>query len=58
MGRYDIARVPMTVETNASNVEQFTIRIEPDSAPAARGAAGHLIMEWGKFKWSVPITTQ
>ena len=41
----DIARVPMLVETNATSVERFTIRI----------ASERLVMEWGTFRWSVPI---
>jgi hypothetical protein len=50
--QHDIARVPMRVETTAAPVEAFTIRIEP----AGEGeAAGALVMEWGTFRWSVPV---
>ena len=45
--RHDIARVAMQVDTLASPVEPFTIRL--DSADAK------LIMEWGTFRWSAPV---
>ena len=45
--RHDIARVPMQVDTLDSPVEQFTIRI--DAQPS------RLVMEWGTFRWSVPV---
>ncbi|HEX6587843.1 MAG TPA: DUF2911 domain-containing protein [Longimicrobiales bacterium] len=45
--RHDIARVPMQVDSVAAPVEQFTIRID-DAGP-------RLVMEWGTFRWSVPI---
>ena len=45
--QHDIARVPMLVEATTSNVEQFTIRVDD--------AASRLLMEWGAFRWSVPI---
>jgi hypothetical protein len=51
---YDIARVAMRVDTTQSNVEQFTIRVEPDTA-AANSANGRLVLEWGTFRWSVPV---
>ena len=47
--RFDIARVPMQVDTLATHVEAFTIRIDP-AADRAR-----LVMEWGSVQWSVPI---
>jgi hypothetical protein len=50
---YDIARVAMAVDSTASNVDRFTIRIDADSAHTADN--GRLLMEWGTFRWSVPI---
>lgn len=52
VAQYDIARVAMKVDTIASSVEQFTIRVEPD---AASPKSGRLVMEWGTFRWTVPI---
>lgn len=47
----DLARVPMAVEDSVMpGVERFTIRVG-----AAAGHAVALIMEWGNFRWSVPI---
>lgn len=48
----DIARRAMTVDSNSTNVEQFTIRIVPPSGPAG---VSRLSLEWGSFRWSVPI---
>ena len=45
--RHDIARVPMQVGTTESPVEQFTIRVDE--------TASRLVMEWGDFRWSVPL---
>ncbi len=52
----DIARRPISVDTLAANVERFTIRIDP--AVPVKGPAGtaHLVMEWGTFQWSAPLT--
>lgn len=55
---HDIARVAMQVDTIASPVEQFTIRVDTASAGAAgTGAATtpRLVVEWGTFRWSVPV---
>ena len=46
--RHDIARVAMAVDTLASPAEHFTIRVDP--------ASSRLIMEWGTFRWSAPVT--
>jgi hypothetical protein len=46
--QHDIARVAMQVDTLTGNVERFTIRVD--------SATQHLVMEWGDFRWSVPIT--
>ena len=48
----DIARRAMTVDSNPANVEQFTIRIVP---PSGRAGVARLALEWGSFRWSVPI---
>ena len=48
----DIARRAMTVDSMPGNVEQFTIRIVP---PSSRAGVSRLTLEWGSFRWSVPI---
>ena len=48
---HDIARVPMQVDAGA-HVEQFTIRIDTADPGNAR-----LVMEWGTFRWSVPVAS-
>jgi hypothetical protein len=48
--RFDIARVPMQIDTLATHVEAFTIRIDPAAGDA------RLLMEWGSARWSVPVT--
>ena len=47
---HDLARVPMTTDTLATPVEQFTISIE-----AGDGRRGTLAMAWGPFRWTAPI---
>ncbi|HET7601457.1 MAG TPA: DUF2911 domain-containing protein [Gemmatimonadales bacterium] len=63
--QYDIARVPMKVDTTQKPVEKFTIRIgsEPSassvsSATSVDPSATSVDMEWGRFRWSVPISGQ
>jgi len=43
----DIARVAMHVDTLASPVERFTIRVDTTRSL--------LVMEWGTFRWTAPI---
>ncbi len=43
----DIARVAMETDTLTTPVEAFTIRVD--------SAASRLVMEWGTFRWSVPV---
>jgi hypothetical protein len=38
----------MTVETLAEPVEEFTILVD--------SAARRLVMQWGRFRWSVAMT--
>jgi hypothetical protein len=47
---HDIARVPMQIDTAAAPVEQFTIRIDANTSETPR-----LVVEWGTFRWSVPV---
>lgn len=47
---HDLGRAPMTTETLAAPVDQFTIRID-----AAGDRRGTLVMEWGTFRWTAPI---
>jgi len=47
---HDLGRAPMTAETAATPVEQFTISI--DAADERRGT---LAMAWGPFRWTAPI---
>lgn len=48
--RADHGRTPMRVETVQTPVEQFTI-----SVTATDARHGELVMEWGTFRWSVPV---
>ena len=43
----DIARVAMAVDTLATPAEAFTIGVD--------SATSRLVMEWGTFRWSVPV---
>jgi hypothetical protein len=47
---HDLGRAPMTMQTLASPIDQFTIRID-----AAGDGRGTLVMEWGTFQWRAPI---
>ena len=47
---HDLGRGPMTSDTLATPVEQFTIAI--DAIDARRGT---LAMSWGPFRWTAPI---
>jgi hypothetical protein len=47
---HDLGRAPMTTETLAAPVEQFTIAID-----AVDGRRGTLAMAWGPFRWTAPI---
>src|SRR5205823_2623904 len=46
----DIARRPVTVDATSRNVERFTISVG--------GSPSSLVLEWGTFRWSVPIHTR
>jgi hypothetical protein len=45
----DIARVAMHVDSLATPVERFTIRVDT--------ADSQLVMEWGSFRWSADMST-
>ena len=47
---HDLGAAPMRTETAAQSVEEFTISIRPTDA-----RNGTLVMEWGPFRWTVPI---
>jgi hypothetical protein len=49
----DVARRPMTVDSASSNMELFTISVTQDST--RNRAPARLLMEWGTFRWSVPL---
>jgi len=51
----DIARKPMKVDSLPSNIERFTIRVEPDSGAKRGSGHGRLVMEWGRFQWSADV---
>lgn len=51
----DVARRPMHVDSLANDVEDFTIRVEPDSGAKAHAGQGRLVMEWGRFRWSAEV---
>ncbi len=46
----DLGTTPLKVEAASAPVEEFTISI-----PATDARSGMLVMEWGDFRWSVPI---
>jgi hypothetical protein len=48
--KFDLGTKPFLVDTQATPVDKFTISIVPDGA-----RKGTLVMEWGRFKWTVPI---
>jgi hypothetical protein len=48
--KFDLGTKPFLVDTQATPVDKFTISIVPDGA-----RKGTLVMEWGTFKWTVPI---
>jgi hypothetical protein len=50
---HDLGRSPMRSDSLADPVEQFTISIEATTA-----GHGSLAMEWGNFRWTVPIVVQ
>jgi hypothetical protein len=52
-GSHDLGSVRMTSETTAVPVEKFTISIIP-----ADDRHGRLVLEWGSFRWSVPIEVE
>ena len=48
---FDLGMAKLSTETLTSPVEEFTISIVP-----AGTNKGSLVMEWGPFRWSAPIT--
>jgi hypothetical protein len=52
-GSRNLGIAKMTTETASTPVEEFTISITQDDAQH-----GTLIMEWGSFRWTVPIEVQ
>ncbi|HET7604146.1 MAG TPA: DUF2911 domain-containing protein [Gemmatimonadales bacterium] len=65
----DIARAPMIVDTTEAPVEEFTIRLgsapsvssvssasSDQSAKSAKSADSSVVLEWGMFRWSVPMS--
>jgi hypothetical protein len=50
---HDLGRVPMKTDSLDAPVEMFTIAIEASDAER-----GTLVMEWGTFRWTVPIVVQ
>ncbi|MES2305085.1 MAG: DUF2911 domain-containing protein [Gemmatimonadota bacterium] len=49
----DLGHIPLTVGTNKVPVERFTITVEP-----ATKNSGNLALEWGTFRWTVPIVVK
>ena len=47
---HDLGRAPMSIDSLTTPVEQFTISITGTDA-----RHGTLVMEWGSFRWTVPI---
>jgi hypothetical protein len=48
---HDLGNAPLHTETVNAPIEKFTISIVPADAKH-----GSLVMEWGTFKWSAPIS--
>jgi len=48
--KFNLGKVPLSVDTATSPVEKFTISIAP-----AVARKGKLVIEWGTFRWSAPI---
>lgn len=46
----DLGRIPLVTGSTKSPVERFTITVEPTGK-----SMGNLALEWGAFRWSVPI---
>lgn len=53
---HDVARRPMTVDSLPESVERFTIRIEPAPSVNGRAGAARLVLQWGTFQWSAPLS--
>jgi hypothetical protein len=49
----DLGATPMKTEVASPPVEEFTIGIRPTDAHN-----GALVMEWGPFRWTAPITVR
>lgn len=49
----DLGHVPLTIGTNKVPLERFTITVEPTTKNA-----GNLALEWGNFRWMVPIVVK
>lgn len=50
---HDLGRAPLKVETLTDSVEKFTMAVEPKDAKH-----GTLVLSWGTFRWTAPITVQ
>jgi hypothetical protein len=48
---FDLGRAALTTQTLTTPVEEFTISVAPTDA-----RHGTLIIEWGTFRWTAPIT--
>lgn len=49
----DLGHIPLTIGTNKVPLERFTITVEPTTKNA-----GNLALEWGNFRWMVPIVVK
>ena len=49
----DLGRAPVVVGDTPGRVEQFTISFTQDDA-----THGAMVLEWGSFRWTAPITIQ
>lgn len=50
---FDLGKAPMATESLTTSVEKFTISVLPVDA-----RRGKLVMEWGPFRWTVPIIVE
>ena len=49
----DLGHVPLTVGSHKVPLERFTMTVEPTTKNS-----GNLALEWGNFRWTVPIVVK
>ena len=49
----DVGKAPLRAETAPTQVDAFTIAVQPTDA-----SHGTLVLEWGTFRWTAPIVVR